>query len=277
MAQPLTQPQVLELGPKPTSISSWLRAMWDHRGVTWILARKDFQVRYKRATLGVLWAVAMPLLQAAVMAVVFSHFVKVSNDIPYGAFVMAGVLPWGYFSGSMPVAATAIVDGAAMTDKVWFPRAILPIVPNISGLVGLAISMAALIVAAPLLGASLGPRVLLLFPACLLLVAFTTSLGVVLSGLQVYFRDVRFIAAAAILVWIYVTPILYPKHLVGRLGPWLDFNPMTGVIALFHMAIVGSHEAWGRSVIVSVVTTLCLFFAGVESQRRHDRLFVDLL
>ena len=267
----------LELGPRPPSTGAWLRSMWAHRGVTWILSRKDFQVRYKRATLGIFWAVAMPLLQAAVMAVVFSHFVKVARGIPYGAFVMTGVVSWGYFSNSMPVAATSIVDGAGLTDKVWFPRAVLAIVPCISGLVGLAISMAALLVAAPLLGASLGLRVLLLIPACILLVAFTTSLGLLLSALQVYVRDVRFIAAAAIVVWIYLTQILYPKNLVGRIGPWLDFNPMTGVIELFHLAIVGPHNPWGRAVIVSVVTTLVLFVIGVQAHRRHDRLFVDLL
>ena len=53
---------VLELGPGPTSRGDWLRAVWEHRGVVGVLARKDFQARYKRATLGVLWAVAVPLV-----------------------------------------------------------------------------------------------------------------------------------------------------------------------------------------------------------------------
>src|SRR5713101_1642052 len=210
-AQPV---RVLELGPRPQSTAVWLRSMWEHRGVIWILARKDFQVRYKRATLGILWAVAVPLLQAAVMAFVFSHFVKVSHRFSYGAFVMTGVVAWGYFSGTMPVAATSIVDASSLTDKVWFPRAVLAVVPCISGLVGLGISMVALIVAAPLLGAPLGFHVLLLMPACARLVAFTMALGLMLAALEVYLWDVRFIATAALLVWIYLTPILYPKDLV---------------------------------------------------------------
>jgi lipopolysaccharide transport system permease protein len=268
---------LLDLGPEAMSRADWLRSMWEHRGVVWVLARKDFQSRYKRASLGVLWAVAVPLTQAAVTIFVFSHFVRTEQGIPYGAYVLSGILAWGYFAASVPIGATAIVDGTALTDKVWFPRAILPLVPCVSGLVGLGISMALLVAGAPLLGAHFRPSFLLLIPACLLLVCFTTALTAVLSALQVYFRDVRFIATAVLSVWLYATPIMYPKTLVGSLGPWLNVNPMTGVIALFHVAIVGDDPTWVPAVAISCGTTLALAVIAIEAHRRHDRLFVDLL
>lgn len=242
-----------------------------------VLARKDFQVRYKRATLGVLWAVAVPALQAAVMIVVFSHFVRAHNGVPYAPFVLSGILGWTYFSTTMSVSVNSIVDGATLTDKVWFPRALLPIVPCLSGLVGLGISMVILIVLAPVLGASMHLRILLLIPACGLLVAFAISLSLLLAALQVYYRDVRFMVIAVLSVWIYATPIMYQKSQLGSLAPWLDLNPMTGIMSLFHLAIVGNHEAWQRAVAIATVATVALFIAGVEAHRRHDRLFVDLL
>ena len=98
-----------------------------------------------------------------------------------------------------------------------------------------------------------------------------------LSALQVYFRDVRFIVTAALMVWIYATPILYPQAAVGSLGPWLDLNPMTGIISLFHKAIVGGSGALLRPLAISVGVTLALLAIAVEAHRRHDRLFVDLL
>lgn len=242
-----------------------------------VLARKDFQVRYKRATLGVLWAVAVPAIQAAVMIVVFSHFVHARNGVPYGAYVLSGILPWTYFSSSLSVTVTSIVEGASLNDKLWFPRALLPIVPCLSGLIGLAISLVILLIVAPLAGATLQLRVLLLIPACLLLVAFLVGLSLVLSALQVYYRDVCFLVVAALSVWIYATPILYQKSQVGGLAPWLDLNPMTGIIALFHIAVIGTHESWQRSVAISIAVTLALLVAAVETHRRHDRLLVDLL
>jgi lipopolysaccharide transport system permease protein len=163
---------------------------------------------------------------------------------------------------------------------VWFPRVILPLVPCLSGLVGLGISIVLILIGVPLLGAHLGVRLLLLVPASLLLVSITIGFGLVTSALQVYFRDVRFMVNAALLVWMYATPIMYPQSAVGSLGRWLDLNPLTGVITLFHLATVGtaaSSESWHRPVAVSVAVTIVLLVAGIEAQRRHDRVFVDLL
>jgi lipopolysaccharide transport system permease protein len=271
------EPPVLELEPGPMSRREWLGTMWDHRSVLMVLSRKDFQVRFKRARLGVLWAVAVPAVQAAVMIVVFSHFVRTHNHVPYGPFVLSGILGWTYFSSTLSVSVTSIIDGATLTDKVWFPRALLPIVPCVSGLVGLAISMVILLVFAPILGAGVHLRILLLVPACLLLIAFTVALSLVLAALQVYYRDVRFLIMAALTVWIYATPIMYQKSQVGSLGPWLDINPMTGIVSIFHLAIIGDHESWKPAVAVSVGVTLALIAIGVEAHRRYDRLFVDLL
>jgi lipopolysaccharide transport system permease protein len=271
-------PPVLELGPESTSRRQWIRSLWDHRGVIWVLARKDFQARYKRTSLGVLWAAAVPLLQAVVMIFVFSHFIHAGSGVSYAAFVLSGILVWaGYFAMVVPQGTIAIVDGTSMTDKLWFPRAILPLVPCVSNLVGLAIAVVILLVATPALGETPDAHLLLLVPACLLLVAFTSALTMVLSALNVYFRDVKFMTTAALSVWLYATPIMYPKSLVGGLGPWLDLNPMTGIISLFHVAVLGHDGSWARAVVISLIATAILLVAAVEGHRRHDRLFADLL
>jgi lipopolysaccharide transport system permease protein len=269
---------VLDVGPEPFSRREWIKSLWDHRGVIRVLAGKDFQARYKRTSLGVLWAGAVPLLQAAVLILVFSQFIQAGRGVSYAAYVLSGMLVWaGYFTMVVPQGTTAIVDGASLTDKLWFPRAILSLVPCLSNLVGLAIALVILLVAAPVLGEPPGLHSLLLIPACALLVSFTVALTMVLSALNVYFRDVRFIVTALMTVWMYATPILYPKSLVGDLGAWLDLNPMTGIISLFHVAVIGDDGSWGRAVVISVIATAVLLVAAVEAQRRHDRLFADLL
>lgn len=251
--------------------------LWSHREVLGMLARKDFQTRYKRATFGVLWAVVVPVLQALVMAVVFSRVIRVDAGVNFAAYVMTGILMWSYFATTLNVGSTAIVDGSGLTDKVWFPRAVLVLVPSLANLVGLGISFAALVGILPILGVGLSFRLLLLLPAALLLVSFTTALTLVLAALHVYFRDVRYLVQAALLVWLYVTPIIYPKGLLGRLAPLADFNPMTGVVSLFHLATVGHEPHWELPVLVSVVVTLALIATAVEVHRRRDRLFVDQL
>jgi ABC-type polysaccharide/polyol phosphate export permease len=122
----------------------------------------------------------------------------------------------------------------------------------------------------------MGADLLLLLPACALLLAFTTGASLVLSALHVSFRDVRFLVQAALVVWIYVTPILYPRTVLGSSEGWVDANPLTGIVALFHVS-VGADDALARPLVVSLVATAALLAAGLEAQRRRDRLFVDLL
>jgi lipopolysaccharide transport system permease protein len=271
-----TQP-VLDLGPESASSRQWLKSVWEHRGVIRVMARKDFQARYKRTSLGVLWAAAVPLLQATVLIFVFSNFIHVGRGVSYSAFVLSGLLTWSYFSMVIPQATGAIVDQSSLTDKLWFPRAILPIVPCVSNLVALGIAVVIILVGAPILGVDPAAHLLLLIPACVLLILFTAALSMVLSAMNVYFRDVRFMVTAALTVWLYATPIMYPQSIVGDLGPWLDFNPMTGIISLFHVAVLGTDGPSSRALWVSLITTAILLVAAVEAHRRHDRLFADLL
>ena len=269
-------PRVLVLRDRPEPWADWLADLRRHRQVLGALVRKDFQTRYKRAALGVVWVVAVPLLQGAVLAFVFSKVVRIGSGEGFAEYVLAGILPWAYFSTTLAAATTSIVDGAGLTDKVWFPRALLVAVPCLSNLIGFAVSMLVLLGTLPFLGAPMGADLLLLVPGAGLLVAFTLGTSLLVSALHVSFRDVRFLVQAALLVWIYVTPVLYPKRLLGWLEGWVDANPMTGVVALFHTA-VGGDEALARPVTVSVVAALVLLAVGLEVQRRRDRLFVDLL
>jgi lipopolysaccharide transport system permease protein len=268
---------VLELDSSPASAREVVSDLWRHRDVLRELSWTDFQVRYKRAVFGVLWAVVVPLLQAVVVGVVFSHVVRDVSGSSYALYVLSGVLPWSYFATTLAIGAGAIVDGAELSEKLWFPRAMLPMVPAIAGLVGLGICMVVLVIAVPVLHAGFGISILLLPVACLQLVAFTTALSLVLAALHVYFRDVRYLVQALLLVWFYATPLLYPASLLDGLAPWLDANPMTGVIALFRDSLVGSDASGLRSILVSAGTTVVLLAVAVEVYRRHDRLFADRL
>jgi lipopolysaccharide transport system permease protein len=269
---------VLELRPQPTKFIPWFKELWSFRGVLGILARKDFQVRYKRASFGVMWAVLIPLIQAIVFVVVFSrvgHFNKLKFD--YSAFVLSGTLAWSYFSTVVTSGATSIVDGASITDKVWFPRSVLVLVPTLSNLFSLVTSMIILLISMPLVSAPFTWRIFLLLPANVLLVVFTTSVSMVTSALHVYFRDVKYIVIATLLVAFYITPIVYPASSLAKIGPWLALNPMTGIIGLFQLASAGPFGPMLWPLVASFGFSVVLFAIGLEANRRRDRLFVDML
>ena len=114
------QVPVLTLDDRPASLREWLGSLWRHRVVLLALAGKDFRVRYKRASLGILWSVAVPLFQTAIMVFIFSRVGNfgTGSSYSYAGFVLAGMVPWLYVSTSIPSSTTAIVEGATLTDKV---------------------------------------------------------------------------------------------------------------------------------------------------------------
>lgn len=274
---PESAPSQLVLTPRPQHRTEWLRGLWHYRAVALKLARADFEAKYKRAILGIVWAVGLPLIQATVLAIVFSRLIGIRGDRTFAIYVLSGVAAWSYFSSVITPGSTAIVDSSSLTDKVWFSRAILPTSPVISNLPGLFVTICVVLIGVIPFGGTFGLHTLMLIPAVLLVIAFAWALSMVSAALHVYFRDVRFIVQALMLLWFYVTPIAYPASALGHLGKYMPFNPMTGVVGLFHMAVVGYEPHWRTAVLVSIGTVLVLWAAAVEIYRRRDRLFADLL
>lgn len=268
---------VVILSPEHPSALAWMRGVWRYRQVAARLARADFEARYKRAVFGMAWAIGLPLIQSAVIAVVFSRLIGLGGIKGFAAYVLAGITMWSYFSPVVSTGSTAVVDQASLTDKIWFSRSILPTSAVLSNLPGLGATIAALLVAAIPLGGNLGLHTLWMIPGIVLLILFVWSLSMVLAALHVYFRDIRFMVQAVMLLWFYVTPIAYPARVLGNLGHYIPFNPMSGIVAMFHMAVVQADPRWHSAVVVTIVATLALFVVAVEVYRRRDRVLVDLL
>ena len=267
----------LTLTARPDGLRAWIRDLYMYRVALLVLTRKDLQTRYKRATFGMAWAIAVPALQATIMALVFSHVVRTGSGNGFPIYVISGVVAFSYFSMTLPTASTSIVDGSSLTDKVWFPRALLPIVPCLSNLIGIAVTVCILVAIMPAFHVHYGLKVLLLLPATALLIAFTVGISLLTAALHVYFRDVRFIVQASLMVWIYATPVVYPQHLLGHYASLVDANPLTGIVTLFHIATVGSMGGSMVAVGISCAVTVILLVIASLVHSHHDRLFVDLL
>ncbi len=266
-----------ELTGESTPVGELASGVWASRHLLGILARKDFVVRYRRASFGLLWAVAVPLVQALVLAALLSKVVRFSTNVDYSVFVYSGVVLWTAFSNSLSSGSAAIVDGADLSTKVYFPRAVLPLVSVFSNAYGLLVSVVIFVVMAVASGVALRPGFVLIVPGVALCLLLSASFTLVLAGLHVYFRDVRYLVQAGLLVWFYASPVLYPLRAVGGLRPLLEANPMTGVIELFRAGTIGADPEWLRTVMFSVAWTVVLLVTATLIHRRYNRVFVDLL
>lgn len=261
-----------------TSPRVLLAEMWAQRELWVTLSRKEFFVRYRRASLGLFWAVGLPLLQAVVLAVVFSHIVRFTVSGSYPVFVFSGLTAWSYFSTTLSSGSTAIVDGSALSSKIYFPRALLPLVDVGAGLYGLGISLVLLIGMDLAVGSGLGLHTLYLIPGTVLTVLVATTFVLVASALHVYFRDVRYLIQAGMMVLFYLTPVFYPLGRAhGALRDVLLALPMAGPAELMHAGTGGADGPWTVAVAVTCGWTVAAAAAALYLHCRWNRVFSDLL
>jgi homopolymeric O-antigen transport system permease protein len=268
-----------------------VRAIFAHRYLIFTLARKDFFVRYRRATFGVLWAVGLPFIQAMVLTLVFSVIIKLPapNDVSRSVFIFSAVIAFNFFNVAVLQSSTSIVDGSGMSARIYFPRAVLPMMAIGANAYALVASAAVMLVIAVALGTHIDQHVLLIVPAIALDVLFTLSVALVLSALHVFFRDVRYIVQATLLALFYVTPIFYSLSTPsgnGRLSliqphgtvrTLILLNPLSGVVEFFRASIGAADPVWPVAVGITLIWTVVLLTIGLILQSRWDRKFVDLL
>lgn len=260
-----------------TPVAALLRETWAARGLLVQLTRKEFFVRYRRATFGVLWAVALPAIQAIVLATVLSRFVRFDTEGNYALFVYSGTLGWAFFSGAASGGATSITDNSAMSAKIYFPRMVFPLTAVGAGIYGFAVSAAILVALCLVVGDGLDASVVLLLPGLGLLVVLSASVATLLGGLQVYFRDMKYLVQAVLLPLFYLTPIFYPLDAVPGLRPFLEVNPITGIVELLRAATVGADPGWLDTLWWTGGWTLVALVGAVLFHARYDRVMSDLL
>jgi ABC-type polysaccharide/polyol phosphate export permease len=255
-----------------------LRSFWQARELAVTLARRDFYSRYRRAMLGVMWAVAMPVIQASVLALVFTKVARLSLPGNAFVFVYSGTAAWAFFSQGLGIAATSVVDGATLASRIYFPRLVLPLVSVLSGSFLLLLNYTIALIAAWVTGSPITLWALLVPASMLLTLLITFLAAAALSAIHVYFRDTRYFVQAALLVTFYLTPVFYPMtQAPGKLRIVDEINPMTGIIELGRRGTVGADPIWVHAVGITGIWIVALAGLTVWLYSRFDRYFSDLM
>ncbi|WP_416210453.1 ABC transporter permease [Frankia sp. Cas8] len=259
------------------------------------LIRKDLKVKYKGSTLGFAWSLANPLLLLAVYTLVFQ--VIMSAGVPrFGVYLMSGLLIWNAFSASVSSASGSVVFNANLVKKVRFPLPVLPLSAVGFALVHFVLQLIVLFVVVVALGYSFfGLQLLLLVPAFAVAMIFTVGLSMLVSGLNVRYRDTEHLLEVALLAWFWLNPIVYPVGLIRKLlheWTWIYFvNPMATVVATFQRAIYKEpsvNPATGAGILadpgylfylehlaIAGVMSLGLLWLGVHVFRRMQADFAE--
>jgi ABC-type polysaccharide/polyol phosphate export permease len=242
-------------GQKTRFVREW-REILDSGHLLYNLVHRDLTVRYKRSVFGAAWTLLHPLLLTGILVIVFSHIFRFDVE-HYEVYLLAGLLPWTFFSQTTVSSMMAIGWNGALMKRVRVPKSIFTLSTAISGLINLTISYVPLLLIMLVRGVKFTPAMLFL-PVCMAILAvFTFGLSLALSTIAVYFVDVREMFAVMLTAVMYLTPIIWPLKIVPpKFQAVIRANPMYYLIELvripIHAGILPSLQLLGVGIALAL-------------------------
>ena len=216
------------------------------RGLLATLVGRELKARYRGSVLGFLWSLVNPTLLLAVYTFVFNVVFKpqhAQGADPYALFLVTGLFPWIWLSGSLLEGAMSLLNNAGLIRKAVFPAALLPIVPVLSNLVHFVLALPVLgvaLVVGRLMGYPVGGWTALLLPAIVALeLPLVAGLALGLAALNVHFKDVKDILTNLLTLLFFLTPVIYPLAWVTLEPLWwlVRLNPFTPFTLAFQQTL----------------------------------------
>lgn len=264
---------------KGWSWPNW-RELWAQRELTYVLARRDVAILYKQSVIGAAWAVVQPLLLAGVFSLFFGLLAKIDTgtDVPYPVFAVLGMVTWLYFAGALSKVANSTIESAPLISKVYFPRLVIPVAAVLAPTVDFAVGMVVALVVTLIYGVIPPVQVVLLPLLVPCIIAVTLAFGLWLAALHVKYRDIGNVVSFAILLGLFITPIVYPFSNIPESYQLIyGLNPMVGVLELMRWMVLPGSEFPAALLVVTVVETVVLIATGILYFGRAEREFADVI
>lgn len=238
------------------------------------LVVRDLKLKYRRSILGYIWSLLNPLLMMTIMTMVFSYMFRF--DIPnYPLYLICGQTLWSFLSESTSMAMQSVLANGSLIRKVYIPKYIFPIARVMSSFVTMTFSLVAILIVMVATGVPLSWELLLVPLALLFLLIFCMGIGMILSAMAVYFRDIVHLYGVLTMAWMYVTPIFYPiSALPEEISYYIQFNPMYHYLTFFRSLVLygapPSADVWFWCIFCSILS----FLIGILVFRRLQRNFI---
>lgn len=259
-----------------------VKEIWHYRDLLLMLVKKDYITFYKQTILGPIWFFVQPIFTTLIYVILFGQIAKLSTDgVPQTAFYLAGITIWNYFSDTLSKTSTVFKDNAAVLGKVYFPRLIMPLSIIVSGLMKFAIQFSLFIVVVlyyTFVTKTLHPNIwVLATPFLILLMAgFAMGLGMIFSSLTTKYKDLTFLLAFGIQLFMYVTPVVYPlSTMPEKYKPYVLMNPLTGIFECFRYGYLGAGSFKFSDLASSTGIITLLLIIGVLIFNKVEKSFMD--
>lgn len=238
------------------------------------LVVRDLKIKYRRSFLGYVWSLLNPLLMMTVMTVVFSYMFRF--DIPnYPLYLICGQTLWTFFNESTNMAMHSVLQNGTLIRKVYIPKYIFPISRVLSSFVTMGFSLVAILIVMLVTRVPVSIEMLMIPVPLVFLLIFCMGMGMILSALSVYFRDIVHLYGVLTMAWMYVTPIFYPvSALPEEVAVFLSLNPMHHFISFFRELVLYASVPAVNVWLSCIVSSITVFAVGVFVFHKLQRNFI---
>lgn len=277
----------LIIEPRTSLFRLKINEIWEYRGLLEMYIKRDIVTFYKQTILGPVWFFIQPIFTTIVFMFVFGGLAGISTDgLPQPLFYLSGITLWNYFSESLTRTSDTFFTNQAVFGKVYFPRLIAPLSVTITGLVKMFIQFGVFIlvyVYYAIKGAGVYPNLYaLLFPLLIFnLAGLGLGFGIIISSLTTKYRDLKFLLAFAVQLWMYATPVIYPLSVMqGKYEKYMwiiQANPLSSIMETFKYGFLGQGTFSWLALCYSTTTTVVIMLIGIMVFNKVERNFMDVV
>ena len=261
--------------------------LWQSRKLIWKLAKNDFKKRYAGSYLGIIWAMAQPVLTVLMYWIVFdkvfdtrSQLVASGLEVPYVLYLTAGLVPWFYFSEAITQGTMALVEYDYLVKKVVFNISILPIIKVIAATFIHAFFVVVLLIISIAYGyyPSIYTLQIIYYSFCLFLLVL--GMSYLTCAIVVFIRDLQQVINIALQIGMWATPILWNiTMLPDNIKTLFKLNPLVYIVNGYRSAIYEKVWFWEHfySSTYFWIFTISMFCIGTLIFRRMRSHFADVL
>jgi lipopolysaccharide transport system permease protein len=277
----------LVIKPRNKLFNLNLKEIWHYRDLLVMYMKRDIVTFYKQTILGPLWFFIQPIFTTVIFMFVFGGLAGIPTDgIPQALFYLSGITLWNFFSDAITKNADTFLTNQAVFGKVYFPRLIVPLSVSLTGLIKMFIQFSLFIIVYVYYvakGIPIRPNsYAFLFPVLLIiLINLSLGFGIIISSMTTKYRDLKFLVAFGVQLWMYATPVIYPLSVMAghyKKYMWIiQANPVTAVMETFKYGFLGQGSFTWLSLGYSFAFSIFILLFGMIVFNKVEKSFMDVI
>lgn len=270
-----TAQQKTKVGFDCMTIVSVIKEIYSRRELMKSLVTRNLKIRYKGSALGFFWSLMDPIL----MMVVYLIFAKLTRFQVDLAYLLTGIFIWQFLSLCVGDSFHAVIGNTSLVKKVYFPRLILPLSTALANAINFLLSLCVLMGFLLVFKNTLHFSHLIFLPVFIFFeFLICQGLAFLFSSLMVYFRDTQHLVGIGLMAWFFMSPVIYPIHLVPQ--RWFSLyllNPMCTLLIGFRSCFLGTDMIWNMFTELSLALCVFIFIFGLWTFNKLEPSFGDEL